>query len=47
VHDAKPYLNNWDGTFNGRSLPDGVYYFIIKCEGETNKPKTGSITLLR
>lgn len=47
VHDAKPYQNNWDGTFNGRRLPDGVYYFIIKCEGENNKPKTGSITLLR
>jgi gliding motility-associated-like protein len=47
VHEAKPYLNNWDGTLNGRKLPDGVYYFVIKCEGDPNKPKTGSITLLR
>ncbi|MBT1699913.1 VCBS repeat-containing protein [Fulvivirgaceae bacterium PWU4] len=47
VHEAKPYHNDWDGTFNGRKLPDGVYYFVIKCEGETTKPKTGSITLLR
>lgn len=47
VHEAKPYLNNWDGTFKGRGLPDGVYYFVIKCEGDTNSPKTGSITILR
>lgn len=47
VHQAKPYINTWDGTFNGRKLPDGVYYFSIKCEGEQKSPKTGSITLLR
>jgi gliding motility-associated-like protein len=47
VYGAKPYLNNWDGTFNGRKLPDGVYYFMIKCEGEQKSPKTGSITILR
>lgn len=46
VYEAKPYLNNWDGTFNGHLLPIGVYYYIIKCDGE-NTPKTGSITLVR
>jgi gliding motility-associated-like protein len=47
VHEAKPYLNAWDGTFKGQNLPDGVYYFIIKCAGEQKSPKTGSITILR
>lgn len=48
VFDAKPYENNWEGTFtNGRRLPDGVYYYIIRCDGEENMPRTGSITLLR
>lgn len=47
VFEAKPYTNDWDGTFNGKRLPDGVYYYIIQCEGDTGKPKTGSITLLR
>jgi gliding motility-associated-like protein len=48
VFDAKPYINNsWDGTYNGKKLPDGVYYFVIKCDGEEKTPKTGSITILR
>jgi gliding motility-associated-like protein len=48
VYDAKPYLNNWEGSFiNGRPLPDGVYYYIIRCDGEENNPRTGSITILR
>lgn len=47
VFESKPYLNDWDGTFHGKRLPDGVYYYIIKCDGEENIPKTGSVTLLR
>ncbi|MEJ7647343.1 MAG: FG-GAP-like repeat-containing protein [Chryseolinea sp.] len=48
VFEAKPYLNNWEGTFNlGKRLPDGAYYFIIRCDGEENKPRSGSITILR
>jgi len=48
VFDAKPYLNNWEGTFNGgKRLPDGAYYYIIRCDGEENKPRSGSITILR
>jgi gliding motility-associated-like protein len=47
VYNSKPYQNNWDGTFNGKRLPDGVYYYIIRCEGEESVPRSGSITLLR
>ncbi|HEY5750026.1 MAG TPA: FG-GAP-like repeat-containing protein [Chryseolinea sp.] len=47
VYNSKPYQNNWDGTFNGKRLPDGVYYYIIRCEGEESMPRSGSITLLR
>jgi len=47
VYEAKPYNGDWDGTFHGSKLPDGVYYFVIRCDGEESKPKTGSITLLR
>jgi gliding motility-associated-like protein len=50
VYGAKPYQNDWEGTYNtnsGKRLPDGVYYYIIRCDGEENEPRTGSITLLR
>ncbi|WP_159453764.1 FG-GAP-like repeat-containing protein [Ohtaekwangia koreensis] len=47
VYEAKPYQNNWDGTFNGKRLPDGVYYYIIRCDGEESVPRAGSITLIR
>lgn len=46
VFEAKPYLNNWDGTFKGIKLPRGVYYYVIRCD-DSNVTKTGSITLLR
>jgi gliding motility-associated-like protein len=47
VYDAKPYNNDWDGTFNGKQLPDGVYYYVIRCDGEESTPRSGSITVLR
>ncbi|HZY78940.1 MAG TPA: FG-GAP-like repeat-containing protein [Cyclobacteriaceae bacterium] len=47
VFEAKPYDNTWDGTSNnGKKLPDGVYYYLIRCEGDSGS-KTGSITILR
>ncbi|MBT1703272.1 FG-GAP-like repeat-containing protein [Chryseosolibacter indicus] len=47
VFEAKPYNNDWNGTFKGSNLPDGVYYYIIRCDGEESTPKAGSLTLLR
>ncbi|MBT1688441.1 FG-GAP-like repeat-containing protein [Dawidia soli] len=47
VFEAKPYHNDWNGTFNGKQLPDGVYFYIIRCDGEESTPRAGSITLLR
>lgn len=47
VYEAKPYNNEWTGTYNGKQLPDGVYYYIIRCDGEEKTPRSGSITVLR
>src|SRR5690606_850114 len=47
LFEKKDYFNNpWDGTFNGQPVSEGVYYYVIRCEGSTND-KTGAITLMR
>jgi len=41
------YQNTWDGTNKkGESLPEGVYYYVIRCTNKTNT-YSGSITLIR
>jgi len=39
----------WDGTLNGRPLPEGVYTYYIKAFGENEEPVTisGTVTLIR
>ncbi|TRX60127.1 T9SS type B sorting domain-containing protein [Fulvivirga sp. M361] len=46
VYEAQPYTNDWDGTTNGDGLPQGVYYYRLSCEDNSNV-KSGSITLIR
>lgn len=29
VYSASPYLNDWHGTYNGKDLPVGTYYYIL------------------
>ena len=37
----------WDGTFKGKDLPIGTYYYIIDIKDGKTKPITGSVTLIR
>lgn len=47
LFEQKDYhYNPWDGTYNGQPVAEGVYYYVIRCEGTTNE-KTGAITLMR
>lgn len=41
------YTNDWDGTFNGEELPDGVYYYFLQSNSNTNDIYKGTITLKR
>lgn len=47
VADA-PFENNcvWDGNFNGSPVPEGVYYYVLKCD-DSQMSKSGSILLAR
>ena len=46
IYAASPYKNDWDGTEGGRSLNDGVYFYVFK-DPSGKIVKTGSITLVR
>ncbi len=44
VYNTNDYNNQWGGTRNNEPLPDGVYFYSIKC---SDKEYTGEINLLR
>ncbi|WP_259068328.1 gliding motility-associated C-terminal domain-containing protein [Mucilaginibacter sp. X4EP1] len=46
VFESKGYSQPFDGTFNGKALPVGVYYFIINLSINCNL-LTGSLTIIR
>jgi gliding motility-associated-like protein len=49
VFEANDYKNNWDGTYEGKPLPDGTYYYVISYKlinGKTEYLK-GNVTILR
>jgi gliding motility-associated-like protein len=35
----------WDGTYNGKVLPDGVYFYVLTCPNR--KPLTGSVLIIK
>jgi gliding motility-associated-like protein len=46
VFESKGYSTPWDGTFNGKEVPVGSYFYIINL-GENYETKTGSISVIR
>jgi gliding motility-associated-like protein len=46
MFQAKPYGNDWNGIFNDSPVPDGTYYYIIKCDGRPER-FDGPVTVLR
>jgi len=43
VYESDNYKNNW----NGGNLPDGTYFYVLKCQGYKNKNMVykGSVTI--
>lgn len=49
VYSSRNYSNNWDGTSNGKPLPDGTYYYLanyVLINGSRLDLK-GDVTILR
>ncbi|MFZ4057034.1 MAG: PKD domain-containing protein [Ferruginibacter sp.] len=46
IYESKGYTAPWDGTYKGKSIPFGTYYYIIE-PGSGRKPFTGYVTLIK
>ena len=49
VFESKNYQNDWNGTYQGKPLPDGTYYYVINYTLLNNQlvPVKGDVTILR
>jgi gliding motility-associated-like protein len=49
VFESNDYKNDWNGTYNGKPLPDGTYYYVLTFKLITGKEEhmKGSLTILR
>lgn len=46
IYNQKNYMNDWAGTYNGKEVPDGTYYYVLKFTDPETVLK-GSIDILR
>ena len=49
VYRNDNYTNNWDGTYNGKPIPDGTYYYVntYKLISGGTVILKGDVTILR
>ncbi len=46
VFSSEFYANNWDGTYNGKPLPEATYYYVIE-PGAGKDALKGHVTIIR
>ncbi|MEX2589053.1 MAG: gliding motility-associated C-terminal domain-containing protein, partial [Chitinophagales bacterium] len=46
VFQAKPYNNDWDGTYNGKELPAATYYYFIRLNN-IDEVVSGNVTIIK
>lgn len=49
VYSSNNYNNDWDGTYKGKPVPDGTYYYVISFRLISGRvvPAKGDVTILR
>jgi gliding motility-associated-like protein len=45
VYHAEGYKNSWRGTFDGKDLPDGTYFYRLEIKNQ--KPRNGFVEIKR
>lgn len=45
LYQNSSYDNSWDGTYNGKQLPDGTYYYVLRFTG-SDKVYKGGLTIV-
>ncbi|HPD66188.1 MAG TPA: PKD domain-containing protein [Bacteroidia bacterium] len=45
IYNSKDYKNDWDGTRDGKEIPEGAYYYVVKTK--QNTVFRGTINILR
>jgi gliding motility-associated-like protein len=45
IYQKTGYTNDWDGTYQGKPVPGGTYYYVFSCQG--SKPLTGNVLIYR
>jgi large repetitive protein len=46
VYYARPYKNDWRGTYKSQNLPDGTYFYIF-IEKKNVEARRGYVTIFR
>ena len=44
VFNSSEYVNDWDGTYQGKELPEGPYWYVIRTEDKEYK---GGVSIIR
>ena len=44
IYQKTGYNNDWDGTYDGKPVPDGTYYYVFGCD---SKSVSGSVLIFR
>ncbi|TAE68150.1 MAG: PKD domain-containing protein [Bacteroidetes bacterium] len=47
VFSSSNYQNNFNGTYQGKPLPTGTYYYTLQIHNNPKPASTGSITIIR
>lgn len=47
IYSSIGYSKSWDGTFNGKALPIGTYYYVLLLNSSGLAPLSGSVTIVR